>query len=655
MYRAANGSRPVLSGAIAVSGFADDGGGAKVASVPIGTAGRQLYVGGRRATRARGPVSPAGFDKTANGFSLGDPAMASWPDRLGVEIVGTQAWKSFRCPVSDVSAAGIVVAEPCWTSSQAQAGVTLDAVLWIENARELLDEEGEFYLDGAAGELHYLPRAGEDPDAAGVELPVLEELVHGEGTPAAPLHDVAFEGITFAHATWLGPSTPDGYASLQASITPRGSPPALEKPLANVTMHATHAVRFAGCTFEHLGGAALAFEVGAQGNVVDSCRFEDVSASAVLIGDVTHVDDHHPTDPALVVADNTIRGSYVTRAGAEYFDATGIFVGYTTHTTIERCEVFDVPYTGISIGWGWGGVDVGGSGGYTTPSTSQGNVVKNTIVSHHMRMLRDGGAVYVLGAQAGASIDGNVVSNQAAPYGNLYLDNGTQGYGVTNNLVLLDPKEDTSDPEASYWIYVQVYSPVAKNNVVGPVNFTNDPTLYTPQPIDPSNAMTPPTVVGADLSPAAAILANAGSPLHDPEIAANKPSTASSEYDASHPAAGGNDGNAYDGWSPANTDPKPAWQVDLGGEFSISSIEVVSRWGIDQPVTRRNYRVVASDDPSFATSTLLGHVDATGIPHRAIFATELSPPVRARYVRVEKTASEYFFLGEVRVHGVPAD
>ena len=90
------------------------------------------------------------------------------------------------------------------------------------------------------------------------------------------------------------------------------------------------------------------------------------------------------------------------------------------------------------------------------------------------------------------------------------------------------------------------------------------------------------------------------------------------------------------------------------GTVGAHCVEVVSRWGIDQPVTRRNYRVVASDDPAFSTVKVLGQVDATGIPHRAIFAAEVRPPVKARYVRVEKTVSEYFFLGEVRIHGVPA-
>jgi hypothetical protein len=270
-----------------------------------------------------------------------------------------------------------------------------------------------------------------------------------------------------------------------------------------------------------------------------------------------------------------------------------------------------------------------------------------------MRKLRDGGAIYLLGAQMGTTLDGNVISNQGSAYGNLYLDNGTQFVTVTNSVVLLDPKADLAvspDPDRSYWAYVQVFSPLAKNDSVT-ASYTNDGTLFTPQPIDPSNTVATPTDISMSLAPAAAILAAAGTPLRSPEIAEGKAQSASSVYDPGHPAAAANNGNAYDGWSPSGTDAKPWWAVDLGGSFAIDAVEIVSRWSIDQPVTRRSYRVIAASDPTFATPTVLGTVDATGMPHRAIYATDVSPPVVARYVRVEKTAAEYFFIGEVRVHG----
>lgn len=663
VYRAAPGERPVISGGRRVSGFVPDAthAGVFAAPVPAGSRSRQLFVNGRRATRSRGPA-PAGAEKTATGFKLANPAIAAWPDRGTLEVVGTNAWKMFRCPVAAVTTAGITVAEPCWNASQApeHAGRTFDTIGSLENALELLDQPGEFYLDEGAGRLYYAPRQGEDLASAEVVLPVVEELLRAEGTPAAPLVDVVFEGLGFAHATWLGPSTSDGYVSLQASITRRGSPRVATKPPAAVTFRATHGVRLTNCRFEHLGAVGLAFEHGAQGNIVERSWFVDLSGSAVMIGDVTHEEDHHPSSPALVVSDNALRASYVTRAGVEYLDSAGVLVGYTTRTTIEQNELFDLPYTGVSVGWGWGFVDPGGSRGYKTPSTSRGNVIRRNVIGHHMRLLRDGGGIYTLGAQPDSVIEGNVLSNQAAPYGVIYLDNGTQGYTVTNNLVLIDAKQDLgtpTDPDRAYWLHVQGYDPVASNNTVG-VNFVNDPTLAptaptNPRPpMDPSNTVATPTVVGADLSPAAAIIAAAGTRLRSAEVGAGRPATASSVYDPGHAVAQGNNGNAFDGWSPTGADPHPLWQVDLEGTVLVDAVEVVSRWAIDQPITRRSFRVVAADEPSFAAPVVLGEVDAAGAPHRAITAFTVSPPLAARYVRVEKTAAEYFFLAEVLVHGI---
>src|SRR6185436_2831139 len=95
-----------------VSGFAPGAGQVQVASVPAGTRSRQLYVDGRRATRARGPESPAGYALTSTGFSLGNPAILSWPDRTGLEVVGLTEWKNFRCGVAQVSSTDLVLAQP---------------------------------------------------------------------------------------------------------------------------------------------------------------------------------------------------------------------------------------------------------------------------------------------------------------------------------------------------------------------------------------------------------------------------------------------------------------------------------------------------------------------------------------------------------------
>lgn len=652
IYRAAPGQRSVLSGGVRITGFQPVGDGVYRAQLPAGLRSRQLFVGERRATRARGPDMPTGYTKQAKGFTLGSPVIASWPDRLGLEVVGFKDWKSFRCGVSAVSAIeGLQLTEPCWSYGQRQAQWSFDQVTWLENARELLDAPGEFYLDEQAGTLDYYPLPDEDLAVTPVVLPVLEELVRLAGSVAQPVHDLVFDGLTFSHATWLAPSGPDGYACLQAGITPRGEAGRDQKPLSHVTLHAAQRVRFTRCQFSQLGGVALALEVGSRDNVVERSRFEDISGSAVFVGDVTHSADHHPTDPAEIVRDNTVSGCYVTRTGAEYFDMAALFAGYTTHTTFAQNEIFDVPYTGISVGWGWGSADPGGSAGYTTATTSRDNVITRNVISHHMRRLLDGGAIYVLGAQPGSTISDNVISNQGAPYGNIYLDNGSTGWSVWNNLVLVPHKEGGADAQRSYWLYVQVYPTIARSNLVG-LNFTDDPLLFTPRPIDPTNQLQTP--LAASAAPPT-LRDAAGSPLRSPNIALGKAVTASSTYDPGHSPGGANNDNAFDGWSPAGADRAAFWQVDLGAPHALDGIEVVTRWGYDQPDTRRNFRIRAAVTPEFTDAVVLGEVGTAPLPHRSIYAREFHPGVVARYVRIEKTAPEYFFLSEVRLHGTPAE
>ena len=52
---------------------------------------------------------------------------------------------------------------------------------YVENALELLDEPGEWYLDQPAKTMYYKPRPGEDLTKAPVVVPALETLVEMRG------------------------------------------------------------------------------------------------------------------------------------------------------------------------------------------------------------------------------------------------------------------------------------------------------------------------------------------------------------------------------------------------------------------------------------------------------------------------------------------
>jgi hypothetical protein len=464
VWMAQPGQAPVLSGAIRVRRWSrfDARQGIWRARVPRRLASRQLYVDGVRATRARSERPLAGYRKTARGYVAPDARMASWPDRRGAELVSNWGWKHFRCPVAAVTGRQVTMRQPCWSDANVFAETfSMGVPDWIENAYELLDRPGEWYLDSARGWLYYKPAAGRSPARADVELPVATALVIGRGTLGRPIHDLRFEGITFAYATWLVPSTPTGYADDQTGlrVVGFGQPPAQSHALntvptpGNVAFAFARRITFLRDRFVHLGAAGVQLGTGSQhGRILDS-RFRDLSAAAVVLGGVA-IRDHHPRHRGQVTRDNQVSNNVVSATGREYLDAAGIFVGYTTRSLVSHNDLHDLPYTGIAVGWGFGMTDPGRFPGcfgcappnlrdwptYRTPTTSRGNRVLDNRVWNYLRKLYDGGAVYVLGQQGASARDGMVIAGNVAfgkrsrHGGNvLYTDAGTRYMTIRGN------------------------------------------------------------------------------------------------------------------------------------------------------------------------------------------------------------------------------
>ena len=290
-------------------------------------------------------------------------------------------------------------------------------------------------------------------------VPMTERLLELRGTPDEPVHNLCFEDLTFADATWLKPSE-TGLIDLQANFT-MGPQTLLfarlipgndrnhsclvpyhcecTKSPASVVCHAAANIHFERCSFIRLGGAGLDIECGAHDNLVSYCTFSDIAGSGVQVGDVKH-EDHHPGNPNLVVRNNIIRDCLFQRVAQDYKGGVGVFAGYTNGTTIEHCEFYDLPYSAISVGWGWGELDAGG-GGYVhpdqfdTPTSSANNRIENNHIYNVMMELNDGGAIYTLGEMPGTVIQGNHIHDSHGAPGGIYLDEGSGHIEVSSNVV----------------------------------------------------------------------------------------------------------------------------------------------------------------------------------------------------------------------------
>jgi hypothetical protein len=463
-FKAETGETPVISGGKVVAGWTRDKGVLWKAAVDAKDL-RQLYVNGKRSQRARG-TAPESLERYGDtklfdgdaGYATPSGEMLSWRNPKDIEFGYYNSWGHMICKVNGISpddsgGAKISMLQPWFSICSTKEGVQATNPDYIENAFELLDEPGEWYFDKSAQTLYYIPLEGEDMATAQVVAPTLETLMELRGVLARPVHGLRFEGLTFADATWLSPNQ-IGHADVQANctFTPTNIYSRLgfltvlhneyQKSPGNVVLQFARDIRFERCVFTRLGGAGLDLDKGCEDNVVSGCRFYDISGNGIQIGNIGR-QDHHPDDPRLVVRDNTVANCLIERVGAEFQDSVGIFCGYVNGTVIAHNEIRDLPYSGMSVGWGWGEEDEGGGAyedlpfRYSTPTPCGNNRIEYNHIHNVMLLRNDGGGIYTLGNQKGSTIRGNHVhdNNKGGAPGGIYLDEGSGYFEIAENVV----------------------------------------------------------------------------------------------------------------------------------------------------------------------------------------------------------------------------
>ncbi|MEV4602982.1 right-handed parallel beta-helix repeat-containing protein [Amycolatopsis sp. NPDC049253] len=485
-WQARPGQTPVLSGGQAVTGWKlhDKAANIYVADTPKGVDTRQLVVDGALAPRAAVSIARTDLSVTTTGLSIVNPALdylATLPDQNRIEVESQNSFTDRYAPVQHISGTTITMQQPAWNNNNwgydTLAHPFAGGTLLLENSYSFLKTAGQWYLDPRAGKLYYKAAPGQTPAHSQVELPRLSSLVRLSGTPAQPVHDVTFRGLSFEHTTWLQPGTAVGYADQQSGTFITGTYPQPADFLtscqlgcpqfeatrngwnqvpAAVQVSAARNISFVGNTFAHLGQVALGIGndanahasgigLGASGITVQRNTFTDDSGSGIVVGGV-QPDAHHPSDPAMTNKDITITDNLVTNVARDYKDMAGILSTYVTHAVIEHNEVSDLAYDGIDVGWGWGANDPGGSQDYrnrglydyqpvyTTPTTLKDTVVRGNLVHGTKKVFHDGGSIYNLSADPGTVIDDNYIYDNHSTVG-LYLDEGSRYVSLSHNVI----------------------------------------------------------------------------------------------------------------------------------------------------------------------------------------------------------------------------
>lgn len=479
IIRSVGDEKVILSGGISINGWKKQGK-VWVADVPAFNGRpldfRQLWVNGKKAVRARDVED---FEKMNRICSVDEkneilyvPAVSirRLIDNKGnlkakyAEMVLHQMWCVANLRIRSVEVQGDSAAirfhqpesriqfEHPWPRPMVTTNGH-NSAFYLTNARELQDVPGEWYHDIDARKVYYYPREGEKMQEAEVIVPAVETLVRVEGTLDRPVCHIRFEKITFSYTTWMRPSE-KGHVPLQAGmyltdgyrIDPKMQRNYLNHPLDNqgwlgrpaaaVRVVAARQIDFERCRFEHLGSTGLDYEEAVQGGVVRGCLFRDIAGNVLLVGSFSPAahETHLPYDPAdrrEVCTQQHINNCYFTEIGNEDWGCLAIAAGYVGDVNIEHNEISEVPYSGISLGWGW----------TQTVNCMRNNRVHANLIHHYAKHMYDVAGIYTLGSQPKSYVTENCVHSIYKPgyvhdpnhWFYLYTDEGSSFITVRDN------------------------------------------------------------------------------------------------------------------------------------------------------------------------------------------------------------------------------
>ena len=434
---------------------------------------RQLYINGEKAVRAR-DVSDfeqmhriMTYDK--KNHVLWIPKAAATPLLRGgvkgggeyAELVLHEMWCTSNLRIKSIDIQGDSAAV-CFHNPEAKiqfehpwpSPMTPDtghpSPFYLTNAKELLDESGEWYHDIREHKVYYMPRKGETIREAIV--PVLPTLVEFIGTPERPVRNITIKGVAFHHTTWMRPSE-QGHVPLQAGMFLTEAyklRPQIDRPNnhkldnqgwlgradAAVELRWTEGCHFESCRFEHLGGSGLDYVVGCKGGTTTRCTFTDIAMNGYVCGSFspegleTHL-PYQPTDFREVCTQQEVANCHFYNVTNEDWGCVAICAGYVSGINIEHNTIHDVSYTGISLGWGWNRDLV----------CMKDNKVHANLIYNYAQHMYDCAGIYTLGNQPGTIISENVVRDIAKPsyvhdpnhWFYLYTDEGSSNITLRDN------------------------------------------------------------------------------------------------------------------------------------------------------------------------------------------------------------------------------
>ena len=482
-WKASEGDKAIVTSAKPVTGWTLHDGEKNIykASVEIGFNTRQLYFNGEKARRSRSISYIGGYSNLDRTCELGLNSrnnrefyfyaheVDNWQNFEDVEIHLLSAWvdnvfrlkkydgennfvltevdnggsegvvKAAAVKIQDIEAERIFNrAHPDLTGTT--RGYASRSYYYFENAYEFIDEDTEWYLDRKTNTLYFKAPEGTNMKSAILTVPTLETLIKIEGTSEEKVCNLTFENITFDCTTWTRPSD-EGLVGAQACQYTLTSTLENETTVYHIPagFYAEYADNLLvdGCTFRNMGAMALDYYEGVTNSSIFNNEVYNIASNGISVAKFAQSETteyhtaYNPEDKSEICKNIDVINNTVHDIGTEYEGAVGIIAGYPENIVIAHNDIYNTPYSAISVGFGW---------------TSADNAMKNNVIYANQLydiglVLCDFGAIYTLSKQPGSVCARNYINNVKRQewfdygYAAMYFDEQTEGYTITENVM----------------------------------------------------------------------------------------------------------------------------------------------------------------------------------------------------------------------------
>ena len=376
-------------------------------------------------------------------------------------------WKQFVIRLNDITNArltsdywGVIAKEISLVSDAQYYWPHPTHLFYLQNDISFIAKPGEFCYDKSSGDLYYYPREGERITNAIGEIPLTSHFIKMQGDAKnGAVRNITFQGLSFVNSAVDYIDEYGGFAVNQAQHFSNAFPKEtssdfeLQRGMMGGAIYLEYSqnISFIDCMFQNLGLTAIVMEEGVQNCIIEGCVFKDLGNCAIRLSN----SEDYIAKGVAQIKNNRICNNVIRRIGRINYSSPAILAHYVNGTEIFHNDIFDCPYTGISVGWGW----------LELPDSYAGNnKITHNKIGNYLMILKDGGGVYTLGNQPGSRIECNYFYSQKNAIAGLYLDEGTSGYTVRNNAVYLNDITDEDgtllvadyckEVPTMYWLHV---------------------------------------------------------------------------------------------------------------------------------------------------------------------------------------------------------